>query len=270
MKWTDQDYLLKDQYKDATNFNARFNLHALFSTNKIGWFPWLFDHLDLPPECRLLELACGTGELWLANLRRIPPGWNITLSDFSPGMLEQARKNLADAPRYFAYERIDIQSIPFEDANFDAVIANHMLYYVPDKSGALSEVRRVLKAGGRFFTSTVGISHLQEMDELVEQFFRRKKFQSNKETNSFTLENGREQLSPFFEEIHLYRYKDNLVVNEAAPLLAYLLSGRVKELLKTRSEDFLQFLAQKIQAQGAIRITKDSGLFWANKRKTGR
>jgi ubiquinone/menaquinone biosynthesis C-methylase UbiE len=266
MKWNDQDYLLKDQYKDATNFNARFNLHARFSMNKKGWFPWMFDHLDLPPECRLLELACGTGELWLANLPRIPPGWNITLSDFAPGMLAQTRKNLADAPRHFAYERIDIRSIPFENAHFDVVIANHMLYYIPDKPRALSEVRRVLKAGGRFFSSTVGKSHLQEMDELVEQFFRRKTFSSKDEVNSFMLENGLEQLAPFFDEIHLYRYEDCLVVNESAPLVAYLLSGRYKELLEDRSEDFLQFLDQKIQTQGVIRITKDSALFTATKK----
>jgi hypothetical protein len=61
MKWTNKDYLLRDQYKDAANLNARVNLHLHFSTNTYGWFPWVFDHLELAPKCRLLELACGTG-----------------------------------------------------------------------------------------------------------------------------------------------------------------------------------------------------------------
>jgi ubiquinone/menaquinone biosynthesis C-methylase UbiE len=258
--WTDREYLLKDQYKDASNFYSRFNLHTRFSMNKHGWFPWLFDHLELAPECRLLEIACGTGELWRANMKRIPRGWDITLSDFSPGMLAQTQANLSNAYRHFAYEHIDIQSIPYENAHFDAVIANHMLYYVPDKLKAFSEVRRVLKEGGMFFTSTVGATHLKELDELVGDFLQRKTSVSNEEVNSFMLENGTGQLEQYFSEVQIHRYEDSLVVNEAAPLAAYMLSGRYKPLLADRSEDFLQFLDRKIQTQGAIHITKDSGL----------
>jgi ubiquinone/menaquinone biosynthesis C-methylase UbiE len=267
--WTDQEYLLKDQYKDASNLYSRLNLHARFSTNKHGWFPWLFDHLELAPECRLLEIACGTGELWRANMKRIPPGWEITLSDLSPGMLAQTQANLANAPRHFAYEHIDIQSIPYENARFDAVVANHMLYYVPDKPRAFSEVERVLKEGGRFFTSTVGAIHLMELDELVGEFLQKKTSISNEEVNSFMLENGAEQLTPFFSEVQLHRYEDSLLVNETAPLAAYILSGRYKPLLVDRSEDFLQFIDRKIQTRGAIHITKDSGLLTGIKKESG-
>jgi ubiquinone/menaquinone biosynthesis C-methylase UbiE len=263
--WTDQEYL-KDQYKDATNFYARFNLHARFSTNKQGWFPWLFKHMETGPECRLLELACGTGELWKANLLHIPPAWEITLSDLSPGMLAQAQANLANASHPFAYENIDIQSIPYEDARFDSVIANHMLYYVPDKPRAFTEVVRVLKEGGRFFTSTVGKNHLKEMDELVGEFLKRTTRATNEEVNSFMLENGPRLLKPFFAKIQVFRYRDNLLVTEATPLAAYILSGRYRPLLENRREAFLEFLECKIQARGAIHITKDSGLIIATKK----
>ena len=268
MKWTNRDYLLKDQYKDAANLNARVNLHVRFSTNTYGWFPWLFDHLELASNCRLLELACGTGAIWLDNMNRIPPTWEITLSDFSPGMLAQARENLKDAPRHFEFELIDINSIPYEDGLFDAVMANHMLYYVPDKSKALSEVDRVLKAGGRFFTSTVGESHMQELEWLAEQFIGRKTLLPNDETNSFLLENGFEILTPFFDEIRLFRYEDSLLVTEAAPMMDYLFSGRYKTLLEESREDLFQFVEQIIKTQGAIGITKDSGLFTAIKKSS--
>jgi ubiquinone/menaquinone biosynthesis C-methylase UbiE len=257
--WTHQEYL-KNQYKDASNFNARLTLHARFSRNKRGWFPWLFDHLDLKPESRILELACGTGELWRTNMERVPPTWEVTLSDLSPGMLAQAQANLVNASHPFAYENIDIQSIPFEDGRFDAVIANHMLYYVPDKHRAFSEVVRVLKEGGRFFASTVGKNHLKEMDELVGKFLKSKTSLSNEEVNSFMLENGPKQLRPYLTKIQLFRYKDSLVVNEAEPLAAYILSGRYHPLLEKRREAFLEFLRQKILTGGAIHIKKDSGL----------
>jgi ubiquinone/menaquinone biosynthesis C-methylase UbiE len=266
MNWADQDYLLKDQYKDAANLNARVNLHLRFSVNKVGWFPWLFDHLELASNCRMLELACGTGAIWLDNMKRIPPAWEITLSDFSPGMLAQARQNLEKAPRHFEFEQIEIHSIPYEDGFFDAVMANHMLYYVSDKPAALTEVKRVLKAGGRFFTSTVGEHHMQELEQLVEQFTGRKTAHANDEVASFVLENGLEILTPFFDDIQLYRYEDNLVVTEAAPLVDYLLSGRYKTLLEECRDDLMQFIKQIIRIQGAVCITKDSGLFTATKK----
>jgi SAM-dependent methyltransferase len=181
-------------------------------------------------------------------------------------MLAQTLKNLANAPRHFTYDCIDIQSIPYGDNCFDAVIANHMLYYVPDKPRALSEVKRVLKPGGRFITSTVGKSHLQEMDQLVGQFFHKETSRSNDEVNSFMLENGLEQLTFFFDEIHLYRYADGLIVDEASPLVAYMLSGRYKTLLEDRRREFLRFIDQKIRTHGAIHINKDSGLFTAVKK----
>jgi len=81
----DAENLLRDQYEDASNLNARVRLHAEFSTNKYGWCRWVFDQLQLPERCRVLEVGCGPGWLWKQNLRRIPAGWDITLSDFSPG-----------------------------------------------------------------------------------------------------------------------------------------------------------------------------------------
>src|SRR5512133_3396152 len=119
-----QDYLLSRQYKNAANLTSRLNIHARFSTNPYGWFRWVFDQYDFPPHCQVLELGCGTGDIWRANLARIPAGCRVILSDFSTGMVAQARQNLAESGM-FAFEVIDAQSIPYENERFDVVIANH-------------------------------------------------------------------------------------------------------------------------------------------------
>ena len=85
------------------------------------------------------------------------------LSDFSEGMLEQARQNLKSSLSLFQFNVIDAQSIPFDNASFDIVIANHMLYHVPNRSKAFSEIKRVLKPSGRFYSSTGGCTHLKEL-----------------------------------------------------------------------------------------------------------
>src|SRR5262245_4726991 len=90
----DRQYLLNEQYKDASNLNTRLQFFQRFSTNAVDQYRWIFDHFKLAPSSRILELGCGSGLLWQNNLDRVPPDWTITLSDFSSGMLQEAQYNL--------------------------------------------------------------------------------------------------------------------------------------------------------------------------------
>ena len=260
-----QEYLLTHQYKNVQNLNARIQLHERFSTNKYDWQRWVFDHFNIPAQGRILEVGCGPGELWVKNLDRIPEAWEITLSDFSPGMLEQAQQNLRNSHCHFAFERFDVQAIPFEDAHFDAVVANHMLYHVPDIAKALGEIRRVLKPGGHFYAATNGRNHMRELRELLNRF------EPGIETlwgdgsfPSFRLENGRDILSQAFSTLIVHLYEDSLVVTEAEPLVAYVLSTPlVGSISGEKLAQFNSFVEQELALHGAIHITKSTGLFEA-------
>jgi SAM-dependent methyltransferase len=215
------------QYRTASNLQARIALHQRFSTNPYGWLRWVFDQFRLPLQCRLVELGGGTGDLWVDNQSRIPRGWAITLSDASMGMVSHARQRLRSPAVSLTFAVVDAQALPFATASMDAVIANHMLYHVPDQPRALAEIQRVLKPGGRLYASTVGQRHLAEMAELVERFDARLASWKGPSVFSFTLENGADLLGAWFQGVALARYEDGLVVTEAAPLVDYLLSGRV-------------------------------------------
>ena len=259
-----QEYLLTDQYKDSSNLNARIQLHELFSTNKYGLHRWIFDHYNLPARARILELGCGPGTLWLQNLDRIPKGWDITLSDFSPGMLDDAHSNLRESAGRFHFEVIDAQSILYQHGSFDAVIANHMLYHVPDIPRAISELRRMLRPGVRLYAATLGEDHMQELDELLARFDPQFPPMAGRLTARFTLENGREQLARWFPHVTLYRYDDALRITEAGPLVAYLLSGFGKrEAIGDRLDELARFVEEEIASKGAVHVTKDPGLFEA-------
>jgi len=261
---SDPAYLSTEQYRDASNLKARIDLHVRFSTNEYGWHRWVFDQFNLPPESRILELGCGPGLLWLENLHRIPGGWDITLSDLSPGMLQEARRNLRQGQRPFEWGVIDAQAIPFEDERFDGVIANHMLYHVPDRAKAFSEIRRVLRPGGRFYASTVGRAHLRELYALVGRVDPNTDCRDSPPAESFLLENGREQIAQWFSRITLRRYEDTLVITEAGPLVAYVLSTTAQSsLVGDRLAEFVQVVKQELALHGAIHVTKDSGIFEA-------
>jgi len=259
-----RDDALERQYRDASNFNARIALNVRFSTNPYRWNRWLFDQLDLPAHARLLELGGGTAIFWRANSPRVPSGWNLVLSDFSRGMVGEARANLNRAHLKFSLLQCDAQSLPFRDGEFDAVIANHMLYHVPDRARAFAEIRRVLRPGAKLYASTIGRSHMREADQISERIFGFPMMAGVAER--FGLETGRDQLAPCFDDVEIRRYKDSLVVTEGEPLVAYLLSmAPASAVTAGQLAALKELIAEELRARGSIAISKDSGLFVARR-----
>jgi SAM-dependent methyltransferase len=141
-----------DNYATQDNLLARIAIHR-YATNPI-WTSWPFDR-ETPTDraaARILDIGCGTGSLWTTNRERISPAWGLTLADSSTGMISAAREALGIT----SYAVAEAQMLPFEDSSFDVVLANHMLYRVPDRRAAFAEIARVLRPGGRLHCSTNG------------------------------------------------------------------------------------------------------------------
>ncbi len=262
-KATDQNYLRGEQYQDAANLNTRIALHQRFGTAKIGWHPWVFEQLDLPPNASVLELGCGPGLLWVQNLDRLPPGWQVTLSDFSLGMVEQARRSLMPSGYPFTFGQLDAQVLPFADDSFDAVIANHMLYHVPDRQKTYAEVRRVLKPQGRFYAATMSRNNMKQVADLERNCGFTSDFGAfSQAPNYFFLENGEAELREWFPELSVRRQEETLVVTEAQPLIDYILSGTsVAGLSGETLRRLREAISAEISRTGAFRIDKITGLF---------
>lgn len=107
------------------------------------------------PNERLLDAGTGTGEALrqLARARDRPRA--VTAVDFSPRMLAR----LPGLPIGWTSELADLREIPRPDASFDAAIASYVLHLLPsrDLPVALSELRRVLRPGGRLVTVTPAV-----------------------------------------------------------------------------------------------------------------
>lgn len=262
--FTDPRYLRGVQYRDATNLNARIALHRLFSVNRQGWMRWLFDRLLAAAGTerrRVFEIGCGPGGMWAENRRRIPEGWSLTLSDASAGMVAQAAGALRDRARFVV---CDAASLPFGDACFDVVIANHVLYHVGDRRRALDEIRRLLAPGGCLVASTVGDHHLCEIDDRLRAAGVPDSYLGAQVSAPFTLENGAEQIGACFDTVEVAHYEDGLRVTQVEPLIAYVrsmtagldLSGAVIDGLRAG-------FAGEIGSRGFVWVTKASGVFVA-------
>jgi len=95
------------------------------------------------PGDRVLDAACGTGDLALADLRA--GAASVTGLDFSPRMLERARRK---APEIEWVEG-DVLALPFADGAFDAATIGFGIRNVADLELGLRELRRVTRPGGR-------------------------------------------------------------------------------------------------------------------------
>jgi ubiquinone/menaquinone biosynthesis C-methylase UbiE len=264
-KITDQEYLCLDQYRTAANLTARNQFYSIFGND--DWHNWLFRQIVFRSPCDILEVGCGAGKLWSRNLDHISSRWNITLSDMSSGMVIEARNNLRREEKInFHFISADVQALPFPSKSFDIVIANHMLYHVPNLEQALANIHTVLRSGGHLYTSTSGASHLKELDELVTVFDPNLTPWGGHAQRKFIIQNGEMHLSKMFSGIQFYPHPGNLTVTQAKPLMAYILSTPTGALLDVSGrEDFLMYL-ESMLIDGPIIITREEGLFVSVKR----
>lgn len=265
----DAHYLQHNQYRTSSNLDARAGLHRQFSTADVRWQPWVFDWLALTPGMRVLECGCGPGWLWRENMNRIPANCHITLTDLSPGMVAEAEAALAGSGHRFEFQQASIQALDFADGTFDVVVANHMLYHVPDLPQALAEVQRVMKENGRLVAATNGNKHMVELADLVPDALKKAvsslRMRGQGEMLAFRLENGRAILEPYFDTVELHLYDDSLWITEVEPLLAYAFSmiSPDENVPETAVTQLREAWAAKIEADGGIRISKHSGVFVA-------
>lgn len=256
---------LKTQYQNAANITARIRLHSLYSTNPLGWFVWLYQQASIQDGMKILEIGCGNGALWQQNLSVLPPHVQIVLSDISAGMIHDVQNRFRNDAR-FSCMVFDAAHMPFDDNTFDLVIANHMLFYCDDLSQVLQECARVLRVNGHLEASTYSSRHMKEITELVQSFSPQIVLSKDKLYEKFGLDHGAQLLSPYFRDIERRKYQDSIVLHEAEPLIAYILSchGNQNQLLLDRYKEFHDYVVK--MTAGGFTITKDAGVFLAVKK----
>ena len=250
---------LKQQYKNAQNLETRISLHDKYSTNKQGIGNWFFEKFNAFNGCKILELGCGNGGMWCDRISIIGEDSLLVLSDFSNGMLKEAKLKVG-AHINVGYTQIDITNIPFDTSEFDFVIANMMLYHVPDLPAAIKEVRRVLNPAGIFYSATFGENGISRYlnDKLEEQGVH------IKITGSFTLQNGMEILSKEFSSVDRFDYIDSFEITGTNDLLDYIFSLSSTAGVKDLDRDKLfNFFENQKNESGIICIPKEGGMFVA-------
>lgn len=176
--------LIRRDYSDPSRLEERFRAWREYhDPDMLGLI--LAAVAEEPVE-QVLEVGCGDGRF--SEQIRDELGVRVVALDFSPGMAAQA------ALRGLDTQIGDIQLMPWPDGQFDVVVANWMLYHVPDLDRGLQEIRRVLRPGGRLIASTMGLRHMRELWDLVGD-------EGVAPALEFSNENGAQLLGEHFEHV---------------------------------------------------------------------
>jgi ubiquinone/menaquinone biosynthesis C-methylase UbiE len=262
-------HALMNQYADSKNLSARIRLHVDYATNPEIFSVWVFEQLvkAAPRKATVLEVGSGRGDLWHENDHAVPADWHVTLTDVSPGMVEDCRELIGKKlARRFDLATVNIMEMPYTADHFDVVIANHVLYHVEDLGKGLQEIRRVLKPGGTLFAMTNGKGHLNQLHDLQDRHGLEPPSDAAARLwdHHFSLENGREVLLSAFDSVDYIPFEDTLRVTSTDAVVDYITSLFVEA---TPDAAGLQALRTELDAtiarDGAFVIDKATGLFIA-------
>jgi SAM-dependent methyltransferase len=218
---------------------------------------FLDEHLPALRDGFVLDAGCGPGAYVGGTLARVR---ELTTLDIAHGRLELVDRR---AHRVCG----DVQTLPFPDGTFDAVMAMHMLYHVPDIALAASELRRVLRTGGVLYAFTNSEDAQSELQRLIDSHGC-DPFAGGE--NRFTNENGGDYLRLAFANVDLREFTDSrLVVTDPECVVdemqrnRYLIEPGLR--LDVTWEDLVagvrDEVAETIAAEGAFIMREKHGLF---------
>lgn len=218
---TDRDHLVNQSYASSDKLEVRIRTHQLYSEFKGDFFAWILDQHRWTNKEQVLDVGCGSGRYLPALNERARQTF---AGDLSYGML-------ADLPAAADRVNLDVQWLPYADRSADVILANHMIYHVPNREMAIREFRRVLKPGGTLLAATNSAENRKELVALRHAGFEAIGFefahdQSSISEERFSTENGEKLLTTRFDSVELRYLHDALLFPDPQPVLDYINSSR--------------------------------------------
>jgi SAM-dependent methyltransferase len=261
----DQDSLSAQMYATEEPLAVRIRTHELYTQPAVDFTGWVLDHVPWRGDERVLDIGCGSGAYIEPVCRRLVRGGHMLAGDVSWGMLRDA-----------ASKPLPASAAILNSGCCDVMLANHMLFHVPQIESAVAEIHRVLRPGGHLLAATNARDSMETFITEVAEACRGLGHSIDLPPSPalrFTLEDGRAYLQPCFPDVERDIIESALVFSEAAPPVAYIDSmrhmvapglpdGLTWETLIERVE---RQIRSRIVAQGEYRVAKTTGVFVARR-----
>jgi ubiquinone/menaquinone biosynthesis C-methylase UbiE len=267
--FTDSTILRTAAYDADDDLRARRETHERYSERRDDFHDWVMGLLPRQPQDALLDVGTGPGD-FPRLLRERGHAGAVCGLDLSEGMVRTARS----AAPTLQWLVADVQALPFGAGGWDGAMARHMLYHVPDISGAVAEMARVLRPGGWAVATTNSVDSLALLFEVWKEVRHPLVVAEEKATDRFPLEGAARFFEPYFERVTTHVREDALLFPSPEPVKHYVASSRALRLAPGHTEaDWdeakeqlfaaVERLWEREAEAGVLRVPKRSGLVLA-------
>lgn len=259
------------QYGTAEKLRIRQEAHELYSEQPNDFFEWALAFLDLRPGLLVADVGCGPGAY---HTLLYEAGCPVIGVDASLGMLEEVQRQ-ASRGGFVVYPlQANAERLPLASSSVDRLMANHMLYHVPDQHAALAEMRRVLKPGGVVMLATNAFDAYDIINQAHSAAAQEAGFAPvPRMTASFHL-GHLETVQSIFPGAEVHVRQDAFLFPTLDAAMRYYASGHVDAVQDPpldgrHAPELLPRVAKRLRAQldgqGRLRVPKDAGCFVATK-----
>jgi ubiquinone/menaquinone biosynthesis C-methylase UbiE len=266
---------MKIDYQETTNdLLTRIDIHNKFGGRNID--EWMLEVLNLQKGIKILDVGCGAGKQCFSFFNNLDGDADITGGDLSDELLSQARKENAKTGDRVHFTELDFNKrFPFEDNQFDLVSCCFAIYYAEDIPFTIREMHRVLKPGGRLFTTGPMPQNKQTFYDVIREATG-KTIPPMPGSSRY----GSEILSSIqntFSTVDVQIFENPLTFKTPEPFIAYTRASLSEDRRLWNSffqdkEDFVKIMQQimavadkRVKQDGEIVMTKVVGGFIATK-----
>ncbi len=253
---------MKFDYQETTSdLLARIDIHSKYGSRNID--DWMLHLLDVPQGSKILDVGCGAGKQCFLFLDALKGQVEITGGDISSELLVKANQENAKKGNPIRFMELDFnQRFPYEDNQYDLVTACFTIYYAADIPFTFKEMHRVLKPGGRLFTTGPMPENKRLFYEIIQAATGKPipPMPGSSRYSSQILST----MQSLFSRVDVHIFENPLVFNTVEPFVAYTRASLSEDrrLWKDLFDgpDAFERVMQQISAQAARRLEQDGKL----------
>jgi ubiquinone/menaquinone biosynthesis C-methylase UbiE len=266
---------MKIDYQETTNdLLARIDIHQKYGSRDID--QWMLEVLNIQRGARILDVGCGAGKQCFVFHRALDGKADITGGDVSEELLGKARAENQQREVGIKFIHLDFNKrFPFDDGEFDLLSACFTIYYADDIPFTIHEMHRVLKEGGRLFTTGPMPENKRLFYDIIQEATQKTipPMPGSSRYGSLILDAIRET----FASVEVHIFENPLTFSSVDPFLEYTRASLSEDRRLWRSffvekEDFERIMQQikyvasrRLAEEGLLVMKKVVGGFVATK-----
>jgi ubiquinone/menaquinone biosynthesis C-methylase UbiE len=266
---------MKIEYQETTSdLQTRIDIHGKFGCRDID--QWMLDLLKLQKGIKILDVGCGSGKQCFSFYNYLQGEAEIYGGDVNPELLAQARKNNAQTGNRITIGELNFnERFPYPDNTFDLTSCCFAIYYAEDIPFTISEMHRVLKPGGRLFTTGPMPANKQLFYDIIREATGKPippmPGSSRYSTAIY------QSIQSVFSSVETHIFENPLTFESTEPFLAYTRASLAEDRklwtsLFSGKDDFNAVMdqiavvaARRLEAEGKLVMTKVVGGFLATR-----